>query len=331
MLNIVATSIPEDVQSESTTFEWYGFVAASVAMRSVVDWAAQIAPTDVTVLLTGETGTGKEVLARALHGCSRRWKQPFVAVNCGGIPDSLLEAELFGYRRGAFTGAATDKSGLFEAAHRGTLFLDEIAEMPPHAQVKLLRFLDTGEVRRLGETPERRVDARVISATNRPLHDDVADGRFRADLYFRLNVARCDIPPLRARLDDLDNLVAFWLPRIAERLGRPTCRLDAGGLSLLRAHPWPGNVRELRNTLEHAASIAPGEVISEQEIRRAMGTSCTSCTYPVARSMPPDRDAEARRLLTALERHQWKRARAAASLGLSRSTFWRRLRKLDLR
>jgi DNA-binding NtrC family response regulator len=305
-------------------------VAASAAMRAVVDWAARIGPTDLPALLLGETGTGKELIARALHRVSERRSGPFVAVNCGAIPEGLCEAELFGFRKGAFTGAFADKPGLVEEANRGTLFLDEVGELPLPMQVQLLRFLEQAEVRRLGETRLRHVNVRIISATNRDLQKEVANGRFRSDLFFRLNVGHCQLPPLRSRPEDLEALIRLWLPSLAGRLGSNVKTVSTAGLLRLLEHSWPGNARELRSALEHAIGIARTEELTEVELSFAIGQEATATP---SLELPTDQNNEnpRRQLLLALQRHHWKVGRAAASLGMSRSTLWRRLKRYGIR
>lgn len=311
-----------DVQAPGTRPR-YDIVAVSPTMRAVLEWTERIASTDFPVVLMGETGTGKELLAQAIHSMSGRRSGPFVPINCSAIPEGLCEAELFGFRRGAFTGALSDKPGLFEEAHAGTLFLDEVVELPLSLQARLLRFLENGEVRRLGETRIRHINVRVVAAGNRSLREEVAHGRFRADLFFRLNRIGCRIPPLREHLDDLEPLIQFWLPRLTR--GLTSVRgISAGGLAQLRAHSWPGNIRELRNVLEHAISLASGDVITDEDVAAVLGAAVP------ARAEGPGESAsreERDRLLAALETHRWKPGHTAASLGISRATLWRRLRK----
>jgi DNA-binding NtrC family response regulator len=312
MSNVQAYRPPHDI------------VAKSPVMRAVLDWIARIGNKDIPVLLTGETGTGKELVARAVHATSDRRARPFVPLNCGAIPADLFEAEMFGFGKGAFSGAVRDKPGLVEVAHCGSLFLDEIGELPLGLQVRLLRFLECGEVRRLGETKTVHVDVRVIAATNRSLRDEVNLGRFRADLYFRLNVAKCHIPPLRERLDDLDALAEHWLPRLAQRLAPGVRGINHSALSLLRCYAWPGNARELRNVLEQALTLASGPMLTVGDVTSALeSTALAAISGPVVSEHGQERD----RLLEALERHHWKLRRTAATLGISRSTLWRRLRQ----
>ena len=235
-----------------------GMVIASEAMRRVVDLARRVGQVDSTVLVTGESGVGKELVARLIHDASTRTGGPFVAINCGAVPEGLLESELFGHARGAFTGAAQDRPGLFEAAQGGTLFLDEIGEMPPAMQVKLLRALQEHEVRRVGENKNRKVDARVVAATNRDLAAEVHAARFRQDLYYRLRVVEIRVPPLRERRDDILPLARTFLLDAGGRLGRKVSGFTPAAAQQLVRYDWPGNVRELENAVERAVILARG-------------------------------------------------------------------------
>ncbi len=249
---------------EAATFE--EMIGKSEAMREVYRVVDKAAGYDTTVLIQGESGTGKELVARALHSRSPRASSQFVAINCGAIPESLLESELFGHRRGAFTGAHADKPGLFEEAHQGTLFLDEIGELPLATQVKLLRVLQEGTLRRLGDTRDREVDVRVVAATVRDLPEEVEEGRFREDLFYRLNVLTIHVPPLRHRRDDLPLLIDFFLERNNTRLGTRIRGLDAAAKKRLIAYHWPGNVRELENVVERAMVLAERDVLSDADL-----------------------------------------------------------------
>ena len=247
-------------------------VFCSEAMRKIFSLVQKVASSSSPVLITGETGTGKELVARALHAEGDRRAEPFVAVNCSAISPALIESELFGHAKGAFTGADRERPGLFAAAHRGTLFLDEIGELPLELQPKLLRVLQEGEIRRVGETQSRRVDVRVVAATARNVREEVAKGRFREDLFYRLAVVEIQIPPLRERREDIPELTRHFLARIATREGRKTPVLSANCLETLTGYPWPGNVRELENFMEKAMIFNRGEVIDRAnlpgEIRR---------------------------------------------------------------
>lgn len=295
-------------------------VAVSREMRHVLDTVAQVAATDSTVLISGESGTGKELVARALYSESPRRSHRFVPINCGGIPEGLLESELFGHRKGAFTSAIIDKRGLLEEADGGVLFLDEIGEMPLSMQVRLLRFLQGGEVRRMGETSTRRVNVRLVAATHRDLEHEVQAGRFREDFFYRINVVGIRIPPLRERTDDIPVLAGFFLRRHSIRLRRPMEGFTAGALELLKAHPWPGNARELENAIERAVNLACGPVLSEADLP----ASVTLQAQTRSRSVATD---ERERLLSALEQSRWNQSRAASRLGMSRTTLWRKMRE----
>jgi two-component system response regulator AtoC len=243
-----------------------GMIGRGEAMRALFRMIEKAAAFSTTVLIQGESGVGKELVARALHYQGPRAGGPFVAVNCGAIPESLIESELFGHKRGAFTDASSDKPGLFEEASGGTLFLDEVGELPPGTQVKLLRVLQEGTLRRLGETRDRTVDVRVVAATVRVLKDEVEAGRFREDLYYRLNVLPLHAPPLRQRKEDLTLLVDHFIERTNQRLGTAIRGLDAKGHKLMLAYHWPGNVRELENVLERAIVLSEGQVLTDADL-----------------------------------------------------------------
>ena len=298
-------------------------VAVSPAMQAVVAEVARLAQSDSTVLITGESGTGKELVARALHRQSPRRGGRYVPINCGAMPETILESELFGHRKGAFTGAVADKKGLLEEAHGGVLFLDEVGEMPPPMQVRLLRFLQGGEVRRVGDTETRRVDVRLVVATHRALEDEVAVGRVRQDFYYRINVVGIRIPPLRERPEDVAPLAAHAVRRIATRLRRPVRGLTPEALALMSAYPWPGNVRELENAIERAVNVASGELITPGDLPASLTLARAERPQP-AESAPDDERA---RLVATLDRCRWNQSRAAASLGMSRTTLWRKLRE----
>jgi len=241
-------------------------VAGSDSMRRALAIVEKVARHSSPVLLTGASGTGKELVARLIHEHSPRSDCPFVPVNCGGIPETLLESEFFGYVRGAFTGADRDKAGLFEAAHRGTLFLDEVGDLPLSLQVKLLRALQEGEVRRVGSTDTKRVDVRVISATNRDLEEAVETGEFREDLYYRLAVVPIHLPPLRTRREEVPELVNHLMERHRARLGVGVAGVEADAMQVLLSYPWPGNIRELENVLERAMVLADGNTITMDDL-----------------------------------------------------------------
>ncbi len=304
-----------------------GVIGASPAFEKVLRLVEKVAPTDTTVLLTGETGTGKEVIADAIHELSRRADRPLVKVHCAAIPATLLEAQLFGHVRGAFTGAVKDRHGFFEEAGGGTLFLDEIGEISQELQTKLLRVLQTGEVQRLGESQPRHVDVRVIAATNRDLEQEVREGRFREDLFYRLHVIPIEIPPLRSRGDDVLLLARHFFDRERERQGRDDLRgLSADAVAVLRAWDWPGNVRELENVLQRAVTLAEGPEITATDLpdRLRAGTTTGTGAIEITADMTL-RDAERVLILATLERCGGNRKEAAARLGISQATLYRKL------
>jgi DNA-binding NtrC family response regulator len=309
-------------------------VGVSKTMQAVMRQASQLAQSDSTVLITGESGTGKELVARALYQQGSRRAGKFVPVNCAALPETILESELFGHRKGAFTGAATDKKGLLEEAHRGVLFLDEIGEMPASMQVRLLRFLQGGEVRRVGDTETRRVDVRLVAATHRTLEDEVARGTFRQDFYYRINVINLRVPPLRERPDDVPPLAEYFLHRFALRLRRRVTGFTPQAMDRLVSYRWPGNVRELENAIERAANVASGEIITEADLPAAVTVSAPatgdeSGEAVAGVSLEPG-DIERDRLLAALERTRWNQSRAAEQLGMSRTTLWRKMREFRI-
>ncbi|HTS81201.1 MAG TPA: sigma 54-interacting transcriptional regulator [Myxococcaceae bacterium] len=252
--------------SHRTPAEMPGTVVRDPAMKRLYEMLDVVAPTGLSVLILGETGVGKEVFAEALHRRSSRVGAPFLKLNCAALPESILEAELFGYEKGAFTGATQTKVGLFEAADGGTLFLDEVGEMAPSTQTKVLRALESGEVMRLGSSTTRKVDVRFLSAANRDLRKLVASGGFRADLFFRLNGITMTLPPLRKRPEDVLPLTEVFLERSARKLGKPPPRLGPEARAALQAHPWPGNVRELRNVVERAVVLCQGDVLKPEHL-----------------------------------------------------------------
>ncbi len=328
--------------------DFEGMVAASAAMRAVVDAIERVAPTPSTVLVTGETGVGKELVARAIHARSGRRDALFVALNCAAIPGELLEAELFGVTRGAFTGATEDRPGKFEVADGGTLFLDEIGDMPPAMQAKLLRALQEGTVERLGSHVLRRVDVRIVSATHRDLPGMVDAGGFRADLFYRLNVFPIHIPPLRERPQDVAPLAMRAVERFAGRQGR-ALRLDDAAVRRLEVYHWPGNIRELNNVLERAVILATGDVLSSDDLpwlpahdERAAHQAGAPGGGSDARDGGPGRAAvetldsaveraERQAIRTALAATSDNKTRAAELLGISVRTLWYKLDRLGMR
>jgi two-component system response regulator HydG len=313
-----------------------GVVAASEAMREVLRMLPRIAQTDSTVLITGESGTGKELVARAIHSTSRRARGPFVSVSCAALPEPLLEAELFGHVRGAFTGAVAARKGLLEEAHGGTFFLDEVGETPPGIQVKLLRVLEERSLRRLGDNRPVPVDVRVVAATNRDLEQAVAEKTFREDLLYRLNVIRIHLPPLRERTEDIPLLARHFLDRYGRRLGRPLEGLSAAALEVLAAYPFPGNVRELSNVIEQAAALATGPVLGPGDLpARVRHPERAAQAAPRPPAVAPLREtldnAEQEQILKTLRETGWNISRAAVALGISRNTLRYRMEKYGLR
>ncbi len=246
----------------------YGIIGKSRLMTEVIQKLVQAAPTDLTVLITGETGTGKEIFAKALHGLSNRNKSSFISVNCGAIPETLLESELFGHEKGAFTGAIEQRKGFFESADKGTIFLDEIGEMPVGTQVKLLRILESGEFSRLGSSALRKVDVRVIAATNRDLTYEVREGNFRQDLFFRLNSVKIELPSLRQHIEDIPLLVEYFAQKVSDKLSLKYDGISDDAVKILQGMNWAGNVRELRNLIETLITLEQATYISPDVLRR---------------------------------------------------------------
>ncbi len=306
-------------------------IGNSAAMQRVCSLVSRLAEVDATVLVTGESGTGKELVARALHQESRRSKRPLVAMNCGAVPEHLLESELFGHVRGAFTDARSDRDGVFREADGGTLFLDEIGELPLGLQPKLLRVLQERVVRPIGGSKEVAVDVRIVAATNRDLEHAIKQGTFREDLFFRINVVGIELPPLRSRGNDVLLLAQFFLNQFATKLGQPVRKLKPEAATALLAHDWPGNVRELQNVIERAITISEGDELGLAELPEKL-----------RRATPPRVDlendtpilslaeVERRHLLTVLDRVNGNKRKASALLGLDRSTLYRKLKEFGL-
>lgn len=297
-----------------------GMIARSAAMSRLFHLVENLQGSDATVLLTGESGTGKEVFAHAIHGTSSRKEKRFVAVNCGALPAELLESELFGHVRGAFTGAVRDRTGRVELAAGGTLFLDEIGDVPIQLQVKLLRFLQQKTFERVGDSHTRRADVRIIAATNVDLRRAIMEGRFREDLYYRPRVVPIEIPPLRARREDIEPLARFLLVRVAAQHGREM-RFSPDAVRALMRYSWPGNVRELENALEYALAVGRGQTIQVEDLPIEVLEGGHG---------PAAEVSEAARLRAALEKNHWNREATARSLGIGRTTLWRRMREAGL-
>jgi DNA-binding NtrC family response regulator len=314
-------------------------LGASPAMRRVFEMAERVAPTDATVLILGESGTGKDLLAQEIHARSPRASKAFVAVNCAALPENLIESELFGYEKGAFTGAAQLRKGKFELAHGGTLFLDEIGDMNPVTQAKVLRALESRKIERLGGSHSVDVDVRVISATHRELTGEIAAGRFREDLFYRLHVVTLELPPLRAHKDDIVLLTASFLAQLEVRRGRKV-RFDQEAKDLLRRYDWPGNVRELRNALERTIVLAGGAEIGAadlpEEIRtgkgseRAVRDGDANSFHDESDFRKAKKKFEIAYLKRKLEEHHWNVSQTAAEVGLHRQSLQEKLRELGI-
>jgi transcriptional regulator with PAS, ATPase and Fis domain len=325
----------EGARAEGETF--HGMFSADPGMSRLFRLIEKVARVESSVLVRGETGAGKELVARALHDCSPRARGQFRAINCAALPANLLESELFGHVRGAFTGALRDNPGHFRQASGGTLFLDEVAELPLDLQAKLLRVLESREVFPVGAAEPVPVDVRVLAATHRALRAEVAAGRFRADLLFRLRVVPLFLPPLRARAGDVRLLALRFVEELNARGGRRVERVTDGALARLERHDWPGNIRELRNVLEYAFAVGDGPLLTEADLPPEVGDpasdperTASASNVPPALAAPADAPPETTRILRALERAGENRERAARLLGISRATLWRRMRALGL-
>lgn len=319
------TTLQDQIAKETGLNE---IVAVSSAMKEVIAKIENVARSDATVLIEGESGTGKELMARLIHARGDRAGGPFLGINCGAMPESLLESELFGHARGAFTGAHKDHKGLFEAADGGTLFLDEIAEISPSFQVKLLRALQERAIRRVGGTREIPVNVRVIAASNQNLSQLVREGRFRQDLFFRVKVIPIFLPPLRSRTEDILPLADHFLHRLSDRMGRRKPQLSASAQRKLLAHGWPGNVRELENTLERAlifnktSAIDEWDLVVESSLPTAAALDDSSDSWSISLA-----DAEKQHILMVLEHCRNNKVKAAAILKIGYNTLWRKLKR----
>ena len=301
--------------------------AHSESFRRVLDLATRLARFDTSVLITGETGTGKEVLARYIHDNSPRGQSgAFVALNCGALPETLLESELFGHKAGSFTGATHERIGLFEQANQGTIFLDEIGDVSPAMQLKLLRALQEREIMRLGESRPRKIDVRVIAATNRNLEQAVAEGRFREDLFYRLRVVALELPPLRKRREDILSLARLFVSRVAIKLKLAALRLDPTCLDILLNYAWPGNVRELENAIEHAAVFSVRGVILPEHLPPHITQAVSRVAVPTVGTALTLAEMERAQIHAVLNQVQGNRAEAARRLGISAATLWRKLK-----
>jgi formate hydrogenlyase transcriptional activator len=308
-------------------------VGNSPALQNVLEQVELVAPTEASVLILGETGTGKELIARAIHNASTRYGRPFIKVNCAAIPLDLLESELFGHEKGAFTGAIAQRIGRFEAAHSGTLFLDEIGDIPPALQPKLLRVLQEHEFERVGSCRTQKVDVRVVAATHRDLSDMMRKNEFRSDLYYRLNVFPLRLPPLRDRREDIESLVRHFVELFSNRMGRVIHHVPAETLSAFRSYSWPGNIRELQNVIERAVVLSKGPVL-KADLTELKRDDCVKCSQPGGGSLDDVlHEAERTQILRALELARGVVSGpngAAARLKIKRSTLLSRMQRLGI-
>lgn len=317
--------------------ERYGFdkiIGQSQSLQKVFQVVRQVAPTDVTVLIAGESGTGKELIAQAIHQNSKRRNGPFVALTCAALPESLLESELFGYTKGAFTGATADKAGHIESAEGGTLFLDELGEMSLQAQVRLLRVLEQREVVRVGTSTPIPVDIRIVAATNKNLEEEVVQGRFRQDLYFRLRVVAVELPPLQQRLEDIPLLVESFVNELAEQHGVPLKGVSTEVVGALQAHDWPGNVRELRNVIEYMVVTTSNATLELEDLPEPLRIEAGVPSSPLSSTLEMAgrtvREVEREHIRQTLALMEGNRAKAADMMGIGERTLYRKIREYGL-
>jgi transcriptional regulator with GAF, ATPase, and Fis domain len=307
-------------------------IIAAAAMRRLYEMVDRVAPGDISVLIQGETGSGKELVARALHERSPRSKKPYLAINCGAFAESLLESELFGHEKGAFTGASEARAGLFESTQGGTVFLDEVGELPPSTQVKLLRVLEEKAVRRLGSNKSKPIDVRFVAATHRNLENEVKAGRFREDLYFRISAVTLWVPPLRERKEELAPLAKSFSAAAAAQLARSPVALSPDALQAMSSYSWPGNIRELKNVIERAVLLADGAIRPEHlPLDKMKAVLLDATPAPLPRPVTPkDASAERDRIVAALAECGGNQTQAAQRLGISRRTLVHRLNEYAL-
>ena len=332
--------VSENVRLKQEVHAQYEIVGSSKAIRQVIERLEKVAPTPARVLITGQNGTGKELVARAIHALSPRAAGPFVEVNCAAIPSELIESELFGHVKGSFTGAFADRAGKFELADGGTLFLDEIGDMSLSAQAKVLRALQEGVISRVGSGKTRTVDVRVIAATNKHLEQEIRNGRFREDLLYRVNVVPIEVPPLRERRGDIPQLVAHFAAELT-RSGLPPKEIEPAAVQRLTAHDWPGNIRELKNGVERLLILAAGETVTEADVERLVGTAAgrrgtadddgEDATWLRAATFEEfKQDAERAFLATKLQEHDWNVSETARTLQMPRSNLYKKIERYGL-
>lgn len=319
-----------DLQKEiKEKYKFEGVVGNSPVMMRVLNILMELTNSESTVLVTGESGTGKELVAHAIHSNSRRSDKPFVVVNCGALPESLQESELFGHVMGSFTGAVKDKRGIFLEAQGGTLFLDEIGEISLSSQVKLLRFLQNGEIRRVGDNKPINLDVRIIVATNKDLEEATKNGSFRKDLFYRLNVIRIHLPPLRERREDIPVLTNYFINVYSNKLGKKPPEMSAEAISLIQNYPWPGNVRELENVIERSVTLARGEKITGDDLalQCPLPTDLIEETGGIRATLALQ---ERKTIIESLRRCAGNRKKAASNLGISTTTLWRKMKEYQI-
>ncbi|MBK6489302.1 MAG: sigma-54-dependent Fis family transcriptional regulator [Gemmatimonadetes bacterium] len=325
----------ENAQLRASIESRYEIVGKSFAIRTLVGQIEKVGVTPARVLITGENGTGKELVARAVHRLSPRLQKPFVEVNCAAIPSELIESELFGHMKGSFTGAVQDRAGKFEQADKGTIFLDEIGDMSPSAQAKVLRVLQDGEITRIGGSKRIQVDVRVLAATNKDLQEEIAAGRFREDLFYRLNVVPLHVPPLRERRDDIPLLAQYFSDQLSRREGAPVRELDASAVEALTQMEWPGNVRELRNTIERLLILASGPRVTSADVARLTGarhadSASLGSLLDIATFEAFKDAAERAFLLHKLREFEWNVSETARALDMPRSNLYKKIERYSL-
>jgi Response regulator containing CheY-like receiver, AAA-type ATPase, and DNA-binding domains len=318
-------------QEVEKKYSFANIIGKSKAMQDIFDLIQRISHARSNVLITGKSGTGKELIAKAIHYNSDRKAMPLVTVNCSAIPESLLESELFGHEKGAFTGAVTSRRGLFETANGGTLFLDEIGDMPLGSQAKLLRVVETGEVRPVGSDDVKKVDVRIIAATHRDLKELIKHDQFREDLFYRLNVISILVPDLRERPEDIPILIDHFVKKYGEQFGKPSIRFSKEAINCLMRYPWPGNVRELENVIERTVALSSVDVIDCRDLPdHLFQMKSTDMIEELASESMPLSEIEKRYIMKILQRTNWHQSKAAQILGIDRKTLYRKIKEYNL-